>query len=101
VRASREEKIIDTLKNGRPRRLYSAWIDAPDPILQKIVKVRYRYDPAKFDPPTREQTTRNNGFMDTYLGIGAVDADMDIDLVLNDGRTVTLKFNMYRTLFGN
>jgi hypothetical protein len=100
LNASREEKIVDTY-NGRPRRHYSIWITAPPDIISEIAKVEYRYDPKKgFSPAVREQTTPYNGFMDTYLGIGAVDADMDIDLVLHDDRRVTLKFNVYQAIFG-
>jgi hypothetical protein len=99
LRASRGDKIVDTLPNGRTRRLYSIWIEAPAPIIHEIAKVRYYFDPAKFDPATREESTPGNGFMNSYIGIGAVDADMDIDLVLHDGRRVTLKFNVYQSLF--
>jgi hypothetical protein len=100
LRASRSDEIVDTLPNGRARRLYSVWVEAPPRIISEIAKVRYYYDPAKFDPPTREASTPGDGFMNSYIGIGAVDADMDIDLVLHDGRRVPLKFNMYQALFG-
>jgi hypothetical protein len=100
LRASRGDNVVDTLPNGRARRLYSIWIEAPTPIIHEIARVRYHYDPAKFSDPTREESTPYNGFMNSYIGIGAVDADMDIDLVLHDGRRVTLKFNMYQALFG-
>jgi hypothetical protein len=99
LHASRDEKVVDTF-NGRPRRIYSIWIKAPPDIISEIAKVQYRYDPNKgFSPSIREQATPYNGFMDSYLGIGAVDADMDIDLVLHDDRRVTLKFNVYRAIF--
>jgi hypothetical protein len=100
LRASKGDKVVDTLPNGRARHLYSIWIEAPTPIIHEIAKVRYHYDPAKFGDPTREESTPYNGFMNSYVGIGAVDADMDIELVLHDGRRVTLKFNVYQALYG-
>ena len=99
-RAERSLEPVDKLPDGRVRHLYSVWIEAPPQIMNKIAKVLYHYDHSAFSTPRTESSNPQDGFRDSYRGIGAVNADMDIILVLHDERQVTLKFNMYGAIFG-
>lgn len=99
-RARRAPEQIDTF-NGRPRHYYYIWLDGPAAVLDQIEKVSYHYDQYQFENQRRESYDRSSGFQDSYLGIGAVDRDMDIVLTLRDRRELTLKLNVYRTVFGN
>src|SRR4030095_16558724 len=91
-RASRSAEPV-VLKGYGERHLYSVWIEGPPEALREIEKVLYHYDHPQFEAPRKESVNPTDGFKDTYYGIGAVDADMDIILVLIDGSRVTLKFN--------
>jgi hypothetical protein len=100
IRANRSAKPTDTLSDGRTRHLYSIWIEAPPEIIGKIAKVLYHYNHREFEKPQTESSTPDNGFLDSYNGIGAVNADMDVIVVLKDGREIPFKFNMYEAVFG-
>ena len=99
-RASRSAEPV-VLKGYGERRVYSVWVEGPPEALQEIERVLYHYDHPQFEAPRKESANPKDGFKDTYYGIGAVDANMDIILVLQDGSRVTLKFNMWQALFGN
>lgn len=100
-RADRSAEPVDTLSDGRIRHLYSVWIEAPPQIMSSIDKVLYHYDHSEFSNPRTESSDRSSGFRDSYTGIGAVNADMDLILVLSNKEQVDLKFNMYDAIFGN
>ena len=100
IRAGRSPQPTDTLSDGRTRHLYSIWIEAPPEIIRKIAKVLYHYDHREFEKPRTESSTPDNGFLDSYNGIGAVNADMDVIVVLRDGKEIPFKFNMYEAVFG-
>jgi serine/threonine protein kinase len=100
LRARRDPRQVDTFR-GQPRHNYSVWIEAPAEVLDRIEKVEYHYDPRLFSPPIpRVGDNRRDGFMNVYLGTGAVDRDMDVVLVFRDGKEITLKFNVYRAIHG-
>ncbi len=90
-RADRSAEPVDTLSDGRIRHLYSVWIEAPPQIMSSIDKVLYQYDHSAFSNPRTESSDRGSGFRDSYTGIGAVNADMDIILVLSNKEQVDLK----------
>jgi len=69
--------------------------------MSSIDKVLYHYDHSEFSNPRTESSDRSSGFRDSYTGIGAVNADMDLILVLSNKEQVDLKFNMYDAIFGN
>ena len=101
IRADRSSRPTDTLPDGRTRHLYSIWIEAPPAIVRQIAKVRYRYDHYQFESPRTERSNPADGFRDSYNGIGAVNADMDVVVVLWDGTEILFKFNMYQAVFGS
>jgi hypothetical protein len=97
--ASKGSTQIDTFQ-GKPRYNYSVWLEGPEEILNAINEVQYHFDPELFTPPIpRVSTTRRNGFQTIYLGTGAVNRDMDITLVMRDGKRVTLQFNVWREIY--
>jgi len=100
IRADRSPQPTDTLADGRTRHLYSIWIEAPPKTISRIAKVLYHYDHSGFETPRTESSNPTNGFRDSYNGIGAVDADMDVVVVLRDGAEIPFKFNMYEAVFG-
>ncbi len=100
VYAEKSLSPVDTLPNGQIRHLYSIWIQAPRQIMSQIARVLYQYDHSAFSTPRTQSSDPNNGFRDSYRGIGAVNADMDVILVLHNGEQVNLKFNMYKAIFG-
>jgi serine/threonine protein kinase len=97
--ASKGSTQVDTFQ-GKPRYNYSVWLEGPDEILNEINEVQYHFDPELFTPPIpRVSTTRRNGFQTIYLGTGAVNRDMDITLVMRDGKRITLQFNVWRGIY--
>jgi serine/threonine protein kinase len=96
-RASRTSKRYPT-QDGRMLPLYSVWLEGPPEVMAEIHKVLYHYDSNQFVKPRTEAWNPKDGFKDSYLGIGSLDRDMDIIVVLRNGDTVELKFNMYRAL---
>lgn len=99
-RASVSDEAVDKLPDGRLRYTYSVWIEAPAETLNQIAKVEYFYNHPDFGTPRTESRDRGSGFKDRYTGYGAVNADMDITLVLNDETRIVVKFNMYQALYG-
>lgn len=99
IRADRSSEPTDTF-NGQERRLYSIWIEAPPETIRRIARVRYHYDHPAFANQKTEQSNPQDGFRDSYNGIGAVNRDMDVIVVLRDGTEVPFKFNMFKAVFG-
>jgi serine/threonine protein kinase len=98
-RATMSPKQVDTFQ-GKPRHYYTLWVEAPPDIMEQIDRVVYLFNPRLFSDPRRESTDRRDHFKNVYIGTGAVNADMDIILVLHDGREVTLKLNVFKALGG-
>lgn len=100
LHASKDGRQVDTFE-GKPRYNYSVWIEGPAEILNRIEKVEYHFDRRLFSPPIpRVGDSRHDGFMTVYVGTGAVNRDMDVVLVFRDGKQVTMKFNVYRAIYG-
>ena len=57
-------------------------------------------DPGTFEVPRPESADRASGFKVGYIGAGAWSRDMDVIVVLRDGKRVTLKFNLWKHLSG-
>jgi hypothetical protein len=99
IRAARSPNPTDTLPDGRTRHLYSIWIEAPPEAVRRIAKVLYHYDHQAFEKPRTDSSNAADGFRDSYNGIGAVNADMDVIVMLRDGTELPFKFNMYEAVF--
>src|SRR5262249_20863572 len=99
VKASKDPTVVDHKGRGGTARYYNwFWIEAPPEIMNEIAKVIYRMQPPHGDYPG---LNRQDGFKSGYLGVGPwAGSDVDVIVVLRDGREVTLKFDMVKAVRG-
>jgi hypothetical protein len=98
VRARKDPKICDYFQ-GRPRHVYTLWIEASPELKPQIHKVVYHWVPGYGFDPDPEVYDRETNFETSYRGLGAVDKLMEIDIHLRDGQVVQKSFNVFRYLF--
>jgi hypothetical protein len=93
-RARMDRKVLG--KNAQDQRIYNNWfwIEAPPEIMDKIERVVYDI-PKEWGGPYIGDL-RSIGFRAGYIGIGLWSPDMDVIVVLRDGRRIPIRFNMYK-----